>query len=92
VEITGTNDDWWIDMTRVLGMNGRKGMAAAIGAGALVTMGIIGAAAGAQPDGQTAVVSGGSMSTGETTTMSYTGTVAPIVAVPVVKASPFGEG
>jgi hypothetical protein len=79
-------------MTRLLGMNGRKVLAAALGASALVTMGIVGVAAGGQPDGQTAVVSGGSMSTGETTTMSYTGTVAPVVAVPVVKAAPFGGG
>jgi hypothetical protein len=31
------------------------------------------------------------MSTGETTTITYSGTVAPAVAVPVVKATPFGE-
>ena len=71
-------------------MNGRKGMAALIGGGALVAMGVIGVAAGGEPAGQTAVVSDGSMSTGQTTTMTYTGTVAPIVAGPVVKAKAYG--
>jgi hypothetical protein len=30
------------------------------------------------------------MSTGETTTVTFTGTIAPVVAVPVVKAKPYG--
>lgn len=78
-------------MTRTLGrINSGKGPAALIGAGALIAMGVIGVVAGGAPDGQTAVQSGG-MSTGETTTMTYSGTVKPIVAVPVVKATFFGE-
>ncbi|MDT5336492.1 MAG: hypothetical protein QOD90_1997, partial [Mycobacterium sp.] len=36
------------------------------------------------------VVSDGSMSTGETTTVTFTGTIAPVVAVPAVKAKPYG--
>jgi len=87
-----TDDDGWIYMTAIRAMNGRKGLAALIGGGALVAMAVVGVAAGGEPTGQTAVVSKGSMSTGATTTMTYSGTVAPIVAGPVVKATFFGEG
>jgi hypothetical protein len=80
-------------MTRTLGsINRRKGPAALIGASALIAMGVIGAVAGGASDSQTAVVSGGSMTTGETTTVTYSGTVAPVVAKPPVKATFFGEG
>ena len=70
----------------------RKTPAAFLGAGAVIAMAVIGAAAGGAQDGRVAVVSGGSMSTGATTTVTYTGTIAPVVNVPPVKATPFGEG
>ena len=80
-------------MTRIPSpMNRRKGPAALVGLSALVAMGVIGAVAGGVSDGQTAVVSGGSMSTGETTTLTFSGTVAPVKNVPPVKATFFGEG
>ncbi|TPG28226.1 hypothetical protein [Mycolicibacterium hodleri] len=66
----------------------RKAQAAIIGGTALLAMGIIGGAAGGPGDGKTALVSGGSMQTGETTTLTYTGTIAPVKAVPSVKATP----
>jgi hypothetical protein len=62
-----------------------------LGASAVVAMGIIGVAGGGNGADKTAIVSTGSMSTGETTTVTYSGTVAPVVAVPPVKATPFGE-
>ncbi len=68
-----------------------KATAAVLGGCALIAMGIIGSAAGGIGDAPRAVVSDGSMSTGETTTITYSGTIAPIVAKPVVKATPFGE-
>ena len=71
-------------------INGRKASAAVLGASALIAMGVIGAVAGGTDDGKTAVVSGGSMSTGETTTVTFSGTIAPVVAVPVVKAPAYG--
>lgn len=72
-------------------MNRRKGSAALVGMGALVAMGVIGAVAGGTSDSPTAVVSGGSMSTGETTTLTFSGTLAPVKNVPPVKATFFGE-
>jgi hypothetical protein len=79
-------------MTRTLGaVDRRKGPAALLGLSALVAMGVIGAVAGGGSDGQTAVVSGGSMSTGETTTLTFSGTLAPVKNVPPVKATFFGE-
>ena len=69
----------------------RKTPAAFLGAGAVVAMAVIGATAGGAHDGKVAVVSGGSMSTGATTTVTYTGTIAPVVNIPPVKATPFGE-
>jgi hypothetical protein len=71
--------------------NRRKTTAALLGGSALIAMGIIGLSAGSVDDAPSAVVSGGSMSTGETTTITYSGTVAPAVAVPVVKAPHFGK-
>jgi hypothetical protein len=69
-----------------------KTSATVLGGAALISMGIIGAWAGGVKDGATAVVSDGSMTTGATTTLTYSGTIAPIVAVPPVKATFFGEG
>ncbi|MDT5068806.1 MAG: hypothetical protein QOK02_4961 [Mycobacterium sp.] len=71
-------------------MNRRKGPAALLGLSALVAMGVIGAVAGGTSDSHTAVVSGGSMSTGETTTLTFSGTVEPVKNVPPVKATPYG--
>ena len=66
----------------------RKAGAAILGGTALLAMGIIAGTAGGAVDGKTALVSGGSMQTGETTTLTYTGTIAPVKAVPSVKATP----
>jgi hypothetical protein len=69
-----------------------KTSVALAGATAAVAMGIIGVAASADDANQTAVVTAGSMSTGATSTVAYSETEATSVAVPVVKATPFGEG
>lgn len=66
----------------------RKTQAALLGGTALLAMGVMGVAAGGGGDGPTALVSGGSMSTGETTTLTNSGTIAPVVAKPAVKATP----
>jgi hypothetical protein len=71
--------------------NPLKMTAALLGGGALIAMGIIGATSGGVGDAPAVVVSDGSMSTGETTTVTFTGTIAPVVAVPVVKANPYGS-
>ncbi|MDT5194979.1 MAG: hypothetical protein QOG79_4020 [Mycobacterium sp.] len=77
-------------MTRTLGsVNRGKGPAALLGLSALVAMGVIGAVTGGTSDGQTAVESVGSMSTGETTTLTFSGTVVPVKNVPPVKATPY---
>jgi hypothetical protein len=52
-------------------------------------MGVIGAVTDGTSDGQTVVVSVGSMSTGETTTLTFSGTVVPVKNVPPVKAAPY---
>ena len=63
-----------------------------VGLSATAAMLVIGSAASGGIDaGQTSVVSDG-MTTGETTTLSFTGTIAPVVAVPPVKAPPYGGG
>lgn len=67
-----------------------KTVATILGGTALVAMGIIGSVAGNAPADRTAVVSD-SMTTGATTTITYSGTIAPVVAVPPVKATFFGE-
>jgi hypothetical protein len=82
-------------MTRNDSRNNRlKTSVTLVGAGAAVAMGIFGVAAtvGNDGHGQTAVVYAGSMSTGATSTVAYSETEATSVAVPVVKATPFGEG
>jgi len=79
-------------MTRTLGSGNRKGPAALLGLSALVAMGVIGAVAGGTSDGQTAVVSVGSMSTGQTTTLTFSGTIAPVKNVGPVKAPAYGKG
>jgi hypothetical protein len=63
-----------------------------VGASAAIAMGIIGVAATVGNDSQTAIVYAGSMTTGVTSTVAYSETEATSVAVPVVKATPFGEG
>jgi hypothetical protein len=64
-----------------------------VGLSATAAMLVIGSAASGGSDaGQTSLVSDG-MTTGETTTLSViTGTLAPVVAVPPVKAPPYGGG
>lgn len=80
-------------MTRTERRNYRlKTPAALLGGCAVIAMGVVGFTAGGADDGQTAVVSDGSMSTGATTTLTYSGTIAPVVNVPPVKATFFGEG
>ncbi|MBJ7339589.1 hypothetical protein [Mycolicibacterium sp.] len=67
----------------------RRAQAALLGGTALLAMGIIAGAAGGTIEPKTALVSGGSMQTGETTTLTYSsGTIAPVKAVPAVKATP----
>ena len=66
--------------------------AALLGASAVIAMGAIGVTNGGLSDGQTSIASDGSMTTGETTTMTYSGTYKPVVNVPPVKATFFGEG
>ena len=81
------------EMTRMGSrFNRRKTTSAVLGGSALIAMGIIGVAAGVVDDHPTAVVSGGSMMTGETTTLTFSGTVAPVKAAPPVKAKPYGAG
>ena len=78
-------------MTRTnRGTDHLKVPALVLGVAAVVAMGAIGVATGGQGDSQIAVESDGSMSTGETTTSTFSGTVAPVVNVPVVKANPYG--
>lgn len=73
-----------IDNTRTL--------AAILGGSAVVAMGVIAATVAGAHDNQPMVASGGAMTIGETTTVTYTGTVAPVVAKPAVKAKPYGGG
>jgi hypothetical protein len=78
-------------MTRTgIRANRRRTFSAILGGSALIAMGIIGVTAGAGNDRPTAVVSGGPMMTGETTTITFSGTIAPVKAVPPVKAKPYG--
>ncbi len=70
-----TGDHWWIDMKRT---DRRKTHAALLGGTALLAMGIFGVAAGGADDGKTGLVSGGLMQTGEMTTLTYSGTIAPV--------------
>lgn len=80
-----------LEMTRTDGrVHRRKMTCAVLGGCALVAMGIIGVSAGVVDDHPTAVVSGGPMMTGETTTLTFSGTVAPVKAAPPVKAKPYG--
>jgi multidrug efflux pump subunit AcrA (membrane-fusion protein) len=79
-------------MTRTPSSIDRRGSAALLGLSALVAMGVIGAVAGGtSSDSQTAVVSVGSMSTGETTTLTFSGTIAPVKNVAPVKAPAYGK-
>jgi hypothetical protein len=79
-------------MTRTDRRNNRlKIPAALLGASAVIAMGVIGLMSGGVSDGQTVVVSVGSMSTGETTTVTHSGTISPVVNVPPVTAMFFGE-
>jgi hypothetical protein len=78
-------------MTRTSERFNRSKMTAAfLGGSALIAMGIIGATSSSVGGASAVVVSDGSMSTGETTTVTFTGTIAPVVAVPAVKAKPYG--
>ena len=78
-------------MTRTdKGTDRLKVSALVIWGAAVVAMGAIEVATGGHGDSQIAVVSDGSMSTGETTTSTFSGTVAPVINVPVVKANPHG--
>jgi hypothetical protein len=67
-----------------------KAPAALLGGTAIVAMAILGAVFGGGHDDSNVVVSQGSMKTGETTTVTYKGTIAPVVAAPPVKAKPYG--
>ena len=80
-------------MMKIDGIRRRPRTAAALlGLSAAAAMLVIGSvASGGSDAGQTSLVSDG-MTTGETTTISFTGTIAPVVAVPPVKAPPYGGG
>ncbi|MFV8054408.1 hypothetical protein [Mycobacterium sp. 48b] len=77
-------------MARITSTFRVKTMAAALGGSAVVAMGVLAAMLGGAQQGPATVVSDGSMTLGETTTVTYTGTIAPVVAAPAVKAKPFG--
>lgn len=77
-------------MARISGNIRVQTLAAVVGGSAVVAMGVIAATFGGAPEGPATVVSGGSMTLGETTTVTYTGTIAPVVAVPPVKAPLYG--
>lgn len=68
-----------------------KALAAVLGGAAVVAMGAINALNGGGAHDGTAVASSGSMSTGQTTTIQYSTVLKASVAVPVVKASPYGK-
>ena len=80
-----------IHMTRITSMFRVATLAPVLGGSAVVAMGVVVATlGGAQQEGPATVVSGGAMTLGETTTVTYTGTIAPAVAAPAVKAPPYG--
>ncbi|BBX27934.1 hypothetical protein [Mycolicibacterium alvei] len=66
-------------------------LAAAIGGSAVVAMGILALTLGGPHESPTAIAYGGSMTIGQTTTVTYTGTVSPASAAPAVKAPPYGK-
>lgn len=66
-------------------------LAAVLGGSALIAIGVIGAPLTSAPDGQ-GLIPSGKMTIGQTTTITNSGTVAPVVAVPPVKAKPYGKG
>lgn len=66
-------------------------LAAILGGSAVVALGVLAATVGGGSAGPVPVASGGSMTLGQTTTVTYTGTVAPVVAAPAVKAPPYGK-
>lgn len=68
-----------------------KTLAAALGAGSVVTMGVLAAAGGTTADAGTTPYSPAGMQVGETTTVTYTGTIVPVKAAPAVKAPPYGK-
>jgi hypothetical protein len=78
-------------MARVTSILRVNTLAAVLGGSAVVAMGVIATTVGGAQDGPATVVSGGSMTLGETTTVTHSGTIAPVVAVPAVKAPPYGS-
>ncbi|OMC29023.1 hypothetical protein A5740_19035 [Mycobacterium sp. GA-1841] len=66
-------------------------LATVLGGSALIAMGVIGAPFVNAPDGQ-GLIPSSKMTLGETTTVTNSGTVVPIVAAPPVKAKPYGKG
>ncbi|CRZ16632.1 hypothetical protein [Mycolicibacterium neworleansense] len=78
-------------MVRITSILRVNTLAAALGGSAVIAMGVLAATLGGDPQqGAATVISGGPMTLGETTTVTYTGTIAPVVAAPAVKAKPFG--
>lgn len=77
-------------MARITSIFRVNTLAAALGGSAVVAMGVLAATLGGAQEAPATVVSGGAMTLGETTTVTYTGTIAPVVAAPAVKAKPFG--
>ena len=76
-------------MTRTTNRFDRRKMTAALfGGGALIAMAVVGVTSAGVGSAPVVNVSG-SMMIGATTTVTYTGTVAPVVAKPLVKAKPY---
>jgi hypothetical protein len=67
-----------------------KVLAAVVGGGAMVALGIVGALTGGSSPGTPVVLSVGEMTMGATDTVAYSQTIATSMAVPAVKAPPFG--
>lgn len=66
-------------------------LVAALGGSAVVAMGILAVTLGGPHEGPTTIAHGGSMTIGQTTTVTYAGTIAPASAAPAVKAPPYGK-
>jgi hypothetical protein len=62
-----------------------------LGGAAVIAMAVIGVTVGGGVGDSDTAVTAGSMTTGETTTITHSGTIAPVVAKPPVKAPPYGS-
>jgi hypothetical protein len=67
-----------------------KTLAAVVGGGAMVVLGIVGALSGGSSAPAPAVLSVGEMTMGATATAAYSATIETSMAVPTDKAPPYG--